>query len=88
MFLTQLLIGRQKIFRRDPLLFFRQPLGMTRLRLILLLLPLVLFQAGCSGSATTPDANNVDANGQPVSSVPWNKPESWETTGQLGGMTQ
>ena len=60
---------------------------MTRLRSILLLLPLVLFQVGCSGSATTPAANNIDANGQPVSSVPWNKPESWETTGQLGGMT-
>ncbi len=61
---------------------------MTRLRLLLLLLPAVLLQVGCSGSGTTPSANNVDANGQPVSSVPWNKPESWETTGQLGGMTQ
>jgi PBP1b-binding outer membrane lipoprotein LpoB len=61
---------------------------MSRLRLILLLVPLVLFQVGCSSSATTPSSNNVDASGQPVSSVPWNKPESWETTGQLGGMTQ
>jgi PBP1b-binding outer membrane lipoprotein LpoB len=61
---------------------------MTRLRSILLLLPMVLLLAGCSGSATTPSANNVDANGQPVSAVPWNKPESWETTGQLGGMAQ
>ena len=61
---------------------------MTRLRSILLLVSLVLLQAGCSGSATTPADDNVDANGQPVSSVPWNKPESWETTGQLGGMTQ
>jgi outer membrane biogenesis lipoprotein LolB len=60
---------------------------MTRLRSFLLLIPLVLLQAGCSSSATTPAANNIDANGQPVSSVPWNKPESWETTGQLGGMT-
>ena len=60
---------------------------MTRLRSILLLVSLVLLQAGCSSSATTPAANNIDANGQPVSSVPWNKPESWETTGQLGGMT-
>ena len=61
---------------------------MDRLRSLLLLLPLALFQVGCSGSANTPAANNVDANGQPVSSVPWNKPESWETTGALGGMTQ
>jgi len=61
---------------------------MIRLRSILLLLPLALIQAGCSSSSTVPAAQNVDSNGQPVSSVPWNKPESWETTGQLGGMTQ
>jgi len=61
---------------------------MIRLRLILFLVPLALFQVGCSSSATTPSANNVDANGQPVSAVPWNKPESWETNGQLGGMSQ
>jgi len=59
---------------------------MLRLRSILLLIPLALL--GCSSSATTPTSQNLDANGQPVSSVPWNKPESWETTGQLGGMTQ
>ncbi len=63
---------------------------MSRLRLILLLSPLAIVLAGCSssGSATTPTANNLDANGQPVSAVPWNKPESWETNGQLGGMSQ
>jgi PBP1b-binding outer membrane lipoprotein LpoB len=61
---------------------------MIRLRPVLLFFPLALLLAGCSSSATTPAADNVDANGQPVSSVPWNKPESWETTGQLGGMTQ
>jgi hypothetical protein len=59
---------------------------MLRLRTLLLLLPLALFQVGCS--ATTPSTTDVDANGQPVSSVPWNKPETWETSGQLGGMTQ
>jgi hypothetical protein len=57
---------------------------MIRLRTLLLLLPVALFQVGCSSTPTT----DVDANGQPVSSVPWNKPESWETSGQLGGMTQ
>ena len=61
---------------------------MIRLRSILLLLPLVLLQVGCSSSATTPAADNVDANGQPVSAVPWNRPETWETNGQLGGMTR
>jgi PBP1b-binding outer membrane lipoprotein LpoB len=60
---------------------------MIRLRLLLFLVPLALFQVGCS-STPTPSANNVDASGQQISSVPWNKPEEWETTGQLGGMTQ
>ena len=61
---------------------------MIRVRSILFLLPLVLLVAGCSGDATTPTTTNVDANGNSVSSVPWNKPETWETTGQLGGMSQ
>lgn len=61
---------------------------MQRLRLILLLSPLVLLLAGCSGNSTAPTQQNLDANGQPVSAVPWNKPESWESNGQLGGMTQ
>ncbi len=61
---------------------------MTRVRSILLFLPLIPLCAGGASAAPTPTAENVDANGQPVSSVPWNKPETWETTGQLGGMTQ
>jgi len=58
-----------------------------RVRKLLLLVPVVLIQAGCSNSGTVPAAENVDSNGQPVSAVPWNKPESWETSGQLGGMS-
>jgi len=59
-----------------------------RLRLLLFLLPVVLFQTGCASSetASSPSQNNLDANGQPVSSIPWNKPESWETQGQMGAM--
>jgi PBP1b-binding outer membrane lipoprotein LpoB len=57
---------------------------MTPLRLLLLLIPVALFQVGCSNSDTSPSAGNVDANGNAVSSVPWNKPEDWETGGQLG----
>jgi outer membrane biogenesis lipoprotein LolB len=58
--------------------------AMIRLRILLLLAPLALV--ACSGSSTTPPAENVDSNGQPVSAVPWNKPENWETNGQLGNM--
>ncbi len=61
---------------------------MIRLRTLLLLAPLALMQVACSGPATTPPAENVDSNGQPVSAVPWNKPEQWETSGQLGAMGQ
>jgi len=61
---------------------------MTRLRSLLLLAPLALLQAACSGTSNTPPPDNVDANGQSVSAVPWNKPESWETNGQLGAMGQ
>jgi len=59
---------------------------MTRFRSILLFLPVLLMLTGCSDTGTSPSAGNVDSSGQPVSSVPWNKPESWESSGQLGGM--
>ena len=57
---------------------------MIRLRTLLLLLPVALFQVGCSSADTSPSAGNVDASGNTISSVPWNRPESWETSGQLG----
>jgi hypothetical protein len=59
---------------------------MRSLRFLVLLAPTVLFLAGCSSADTSVENGNVDANGQPVSSVPWNKPENWETQGQLGGL--
>ena len=62
--------------------------GMRPLRLFLLLLvPAAFISTGCSTRDTNVSNGNVDANGQTVSSVPWNKPEDWETSGQLGGMT-
>ncbi len=55
----------------------------------LLLLPVALFLAGCASTGeTAPSANNIDSDGNRISSVPWNKPESWETTGSLGGLTR
>jgi outer membrane biogenesis lipoprotein LolB len=61
---------------------------MLRLRLFVLLLPVILFQTGCSSTSTAsaPPQNNIDSSGQAVSSTPWNKPESWETQGQLGAL--
>jgi hypothetical protein len=61
---------------------------MIHLRSLLLALPLVLAISGCASTgATAPSADNVDSSGNAVSSVPWNKPETWETTGQLGGLS-
>jgi hypothetical protein len=60
---------------------------MKYLRSLLLFLPVILFQVGCSSADQQAQAQTVDASGQPVSSVPWNKPESWETDGQLSGVT-
>jgi outer membrane biogenesis lipoprotein LolB len=59
-----------------------------RIRLLLLLAGLALTQAGCSSTDKTAANSQVDSNGQQVSAVPWNKPENWETNGQLGSMTQ
>ncbi len=57
---------------------------MTRLCFLLVLLLAVFFQVGCADSESSPSAGNIDANGNAISSTPWNKPESWETGGQLG----
>jgi hypothetical protein len=39
----------------------------------------VMFSTGCA--TTSKDEENV-------SSMPWNRPQSWEGQGQLGGMHQ
>ena len=61
---------------------------MLRLRLFLFLSAVTLLQVGCASEKTSPSLGNVDAQGNQVSSVPWNKPEDWETNGQLGGLTR
>ncbi len=61
--------------------------SMSRLCSILFLVFVALVQVGCSGNGTTPTSDNIDSTGQAQSSVPWNRPESGETQGQLGGMS-
>lgn len=43
-----------------------------------------------SGCAANDDSNDTVSKtpqfGKPVSSIPWNQPQSWETGGQLGQM--
>ena len=55
------------------------------LRSLLLLLPVALMLTGCAGTATTPTTlNDADNTQNSVSNTPWNKPDSWESSGQLG----
>ena len=55
------------------------------LRSLLLFLPVALMLTGCAGTSTTPTTlNDVDNTQNNVSNTPWNKPDSWETSGQLG----
>jgi starvation-inducible outer membrane lipoprotein len=46
-----------------------------------------LLLVGCQ---TDPEAAKTTQQqpqfGQPVSTIPWNRPEDWENGGQLGGM--
>jgi len=50
------------------------------MKLVLRSLFALTFFSGCA--STTAD---TDPNGQAPTSMPWNKPESWEGTGALGG---
>jgi len=55
-----------------------------RLAALLFLLTLTALLPAC---ATTPhDSSSIDDPG--VSKIPWNRPESWESQGPLGGMMQ
>jgi uncharacterized protein YceK len=51
----------------------------------ILCIALALFTAsffiGCASTANT----TASEPGAPTSSMPWNKPQSWEGSGQLGG---
>ena len=47
----------------------------------------VMILGGCASSSTASSddqANPRDANGNPVSTQPWNAQQSWESGGQLG----
>jgi hypothetical protein len=44
---------------------------------------LILALGGCASSKDTTRENR-----EKVSTVPWNKPQSWEGKGVLGGMVQ
>jgi hypothetical protein len=45
---------------------------------------LIAIAMGLASCATTNDPSSEDS----VSSIPWNRPQSWEGQGPLGGMLQ
>jgi len=53
---------------------------MIRQCLLFLVATATLLLAGCASD--TPDANKPDS----VRTIPWNRPERWESQGPMGGM--
>jgi len=51
-----------------------------------ILLIIIISTLGFSGCETASD--NTAPDHAAVSSIPWNKPASWEGTGSLGGFMQ
>jgi hypothetical protein len=48
---------------------------------------LMLCAGGCASSDSQPQQQAQDQNPN-ASSIPWNRPESWEGQGMLGGFNQ
>lgn len=57
-----------------------------RLPVILLLIAFVALITGCeTAPSSCSDIPGSQGQGAAVSSIPWNKPASWEGAGALGG---
>ncbi len=55
-----------------------------KLPFLMLLLAAASFLPSC---ASTPKDEQVQGN-EPVSDLPWNRPQRWEGQGMMGGMSQ
>jgi len=55
---------------------------------LFLIAAVALAFAGCAGAnkadVSADSTSDVDGNGNKVSSIPWNRPQSWESGGMLG----
>ena len=58
----------------------------TRIFLLATLLLPPLLLTACAGNETPVDNTALLPDNQRVSSVPWNRPESWEGRSQLGAL--
>ena len=45
-----------------------------------------LLLVGCQTDQESAKTTQQPQFGQPISTIPWNKPEEWENGGQIGGM--
>lgn len=54
-------------------------------RILLLLAACTVMFTGCSSAPKKEESAKEDADGEKVSTLPWNKPEKWEKTGNIGG---
>ena len=46
----------------------------------------LLLLVAVTGCASNADSTSSSSNSEPVSSIPWNKPQRWEGGGAMGGM--
>jgi hypothetical protein len=51
-----------------------------------LILGTALCFVGCATNSEKQAEQQKPKFGQPVSTIPWNQPEQWESAGQLGSM--
>ncbi len=56
------------------------------MRTLLVLSGLGLLLAGCQIDPETQKEAQTPQFGQPQSTIPWNQPQNWENSGQLGSI--
>ena len=56
------------------------------MRTVLVLSALVVLLAGCQIDPDTQKETPTAQFGQPQSTIPWNQPQNWENSGQLGAI--
>jgi hypothetical protein len=56
------------------------------MKMLLLMCGLVLFLVGCQVDPETQKETQTPQFGNPQSTIPWNQPQNWESSGQLGAI--
>lgn len=56
------------------------------MKMLLLMSGLVMLLAGCQIDPESQKEAQTPKFGQPESTIPWNQPQTWENSGQLGAI--